>query len=85
MNMQDPVHIIIGSGLQNPVEKEGEYAVFSMNAEMLFKKISAAAQFYNQLTGEAYIWDLTDSVNDHIKLLEAKLVKNYDPKADVPA
>ncbi len=83
--MQDPVHIIIGSGLQNPVDKEGTYAVFFMNEEKVFKNISDAAQFYNHFSGEAYLWDLTDSINDDIKLLEAKLVKNYDPMELVSA
>ncbi|MEO6671201.1 MAG: hypothetical protein ABIN36_17090 [Ferruginibacter sp.] len=73
--MVDHIHIVIGSKLDEALGNPGEYAVQFMGATLTFDNGSSAVAAYQNIEGEAYIWDV--SRNNRAVLLEAKLFKEY--------
>jgi hypothetical protein len=73
--MHDNAHIFIGSKLSEVMGHDGEYAVQFMSATLTFDNGSYAVQAYNNIEGEAYLWDV--SKYKKAVLVEAKLVKEY--------
>jgi len=73
--MENDSHILIGSRLQQAIGNRGTYAVQFMGATLTFDNGSFAVNAYNNIEGEAYLWDL--SVNKKVILIEAKLLKQY--------
>lgn len=73
--MYNDSHILIGSKLNDVRGRVGKYAVQFMDATLTFDNGSNAVEAYENLKGEAYIWDMSNY--KRVILLEAKLSKEY--------